>query len=680
MSTLNAKLFMMFLILFSSTFAMPTIVKTQNFDPNISSFTPLQFYNGFKLFGPNGEILAQVFETLFNQSLSLDNYEILDGVYIFNVTKEKSYYGTYIFGEDDQEFHFLSWADVNNDSINDFVDPGPGDSYCLVDKVGSFNYSINIEAYLTLILWDYDQSFVEAMKRILDFAILLREQPSEETLISEQLKLITWLLKNLNTALSGDELFIFNPITFQKFDLTPLQGYNITKTWYNTGVNKIIDNDDFIIDPSFFVNWNATAGIVKDSRMQWLLTNMSDTIPTTQSYTTFSFDIIQLWFKNLEIPVDLDAFLNEDQGTDVNFPDVVVGMNLESYLFTHNFKGGYLYRDDDLDAAVVVDVLEKVIADEKPDAVIGGKCEVTDSMAFAYIGGYYFTYPEAEGTDNVTWSIKLKDVQLTPMPLGIDMDSYIQAYKENLTFIDFKIKFTKSVEEPDEGRINARGNVKLEHNFAPWNNGSGSKKDIAGLDLAIMYISSIFHFKFDVDHQTLALVNQTQSDILDEYGKTNNQIKIGNYLGTGENFLDFVDITGEQYILGQSANINGDPIGGTSYEANSAIELSGLWELQGDAYETHTGDVDLINDDFAPDFRRNISHNIMYYAICYSNFSDHNAYGIWHDPTFHIYMTFSRKSANLWPLILIIMSVGLIGIIAIITIILIKKKKFRETS
>ncbi|MFX1281950.1 MAG: hypothetical protein ACFFA3_21555 [Promethearchaeota archaeon] len=636
-------------------------------DLKTSALTSNQFYDSFKLFGPNGEMLAQLFDILFNQSLTLDKHEILDGVYVFNASKTTDYSGTYHFGENDQEIHLLSWADVNNDSFNDFIDPDPGVSYCVVSKIGSFNYTINIEAYVTLIIWDNDHSFVDAMKRILDFAILLHGQAPEEMVISEQLKLISWLLKNLNSIFSGDELFIFNPISFQKFEFTPLQGYNITKTWYNTGANGIIDNDDFLINSSILANWNATADIVKDSRMQWLLTNMSDNPFTAQSYTTISFDLIQLWLKNFEIAVDSGALNMQNQGT-----NVFTGMNIESYLFRHNLKGVYLYRDDDLDAAIVVDVDEKVIAEEKPDLVISPqKTEVTDNIVLTVIGGIHSLPPEAEGEENVTWAIVLKDLQLICLPIGIDMDSYVQAYKENFTFMDFKLTFAKSAGKPDaNGKMNAMGSVKLEHNLAPWNNGSGPKKDIAGLDLAMMYCSSIFHFKFDVDAQNLDLANQTQSDMIDDYDKTSNLLKIKNYLGGGDNYLNFVDIAGDNYILGQKSTLNGEPIGGTSYKANSAIELSGLWKLQGDADELHTGDIDTIKDDFSPEFSNNITNNVMFYANCYSNFSDYNAAGIWHDPTFFIYMVFIRESTSFWPILLLTMGVGLAGITTIIIIIL----------
>ncbi len=667
------KLMLFFFILLSSNIIILTSNKDNEVDLKTSALTPNQFYDSFKFFGPNGELLAQLFDILFNQSLTLDKHEILDGVYVFNASKNKNYSGTYYFGENDQEIHLLSWADANNDSINDFADPGPGVSYCVVSKIGSFNYSINIEAHVTLIVWDNDRSFVDAMKRILDFAILLHGQAPEEILISEQSKLISWLLKYLNSIFSGDELFIFNPIAFQKIEFTPLQGYDITKTWYNTGANGIIDNDDFMIDPSILVNWNATAGIVKDSRMQWLLTNMSGNPFTVQSYITISFDLIQLWLKNFEISVDAGVTNMENQDT-----SVFTGMSIESYLFRHNLKGGYLYRDDDLDASVVVDVEEKIIAEEKPDLVLSGKkVEVTDNIVLTVIGGIHTLPPEVEGEENVTWAVSLKDIQVTCLPIGIAIDSYQPAYKENLTFMDFKLTFINSAGEPNtDGKVNAIGNVKLEHNLAPWNNGSGPKKDITGLDLAMMYLSSIFHFKFDVDAQNIDLVNQTQSDIIDEYDKTNNRLKIKNYLGRGDNYLDFVDITGDNYILGQKATLNGEPIGGTSYEANSAIELSGLWKLQGDSCELHTGDIDTIKDDFSPDFGYNISNNVMFYANCYSNFSDNNAPGIWHDPTFYIYMVFIRETTSFWPILFVIMGVGLAGI-ATIMIIIFKRRGVR---
>jgi hypothetical protein len=664
------KLCLFFTLLLTSNVIGPVSIKDNEAGLKTSTLTPNQFYDSFKTFGPNGEMLSQLFDILFNQSLTLDKHEILNGVYVFNASKNKDYAGTYYFGENDQEIHLLSWADVNNDSINDFVDPGPGDSYCVVSKAGSFNYSINIGAYVTLIVWDQDRSLTDAMERILNFGVLLHGQAPEEMLISKQSELISWLVTNINTIFSGDELFVFNPVAFQKIEFTPLQGYDITKTWYNTGVNGFIDTNDILISPNVLLNWNTTADMVKDSRMQWLLTNMSGNTFTTQNYTTLSFDLIQYWLKSLEVSVD-DGALN--MGNQVN--GVFTGMNIESYLFRHNLKGGYLYRDDDQDAGIVVDVLEKVIAEEKPDLVIiPHKVEVTDNLVFTIIGGIHALPPEAKGEENVTWTISLKDLQATYLPIGIDMDSYTQTYKENFTFMDFKLTFAKSAGKPNaNGKANAIGSVKLEHNLAPWNNGSGPKKDIAGLDFAMMYQSSIFHFKFNVGSQNLYLVNQTQSDIINEYDKANNRLKVKDYLARGGNYLDFVDITGDKYILGQKASSEGNPIGGTSYKANSAVELSGLWKLQGDAYESHMGDIGKRNDDFSPDFSYNMSNNVLYYAICYSNFSDHNGAGIWNDPTFHIYMVFLRESTSFWPILLVIMGIGITGIATVIIIVWKKK-------
>ena len=78
----------------------------------------------------------------------------------------------------------------------------------------------------------------------------------------------------------------------------------------------------------------------------------------------------------------------------------------------------------------------------------------------------------------------------------------------------------------------------------------------------------------------------------------------------------------------------------------------------------------MLNDDFSPEFSFNISNNVIFYAICYSNFSDYNGPGIWHDPTFYVYMVFTRESPSFWPILLVIMGVGLAGIATVVIIVL----------
>ena len=70
---------------------------------------------------------------------------------------------------------------------------------------------------------------------------------------------------------------------------------------------------------------------------------------------------------------------------------------------------------------------------------------------------------------------------------------------------------------------------------------------------------------------------------------------------------------------------------------------------------------------FATDVQLNISFNVMAYAVCFPMFNDGT--GIWHDPTFSVYMVFEAQ--GFWALILLIAGVGLVGIATI----LIKRRK-----
>jgi hypothetical protein len=56
------------------------------------------------------------------------------------------------------------------------------------------------------------------------------------------------------------------------------------------------------------------------------------------------------------------------------------------------------------------------------------------------------------------------------------------------------------------------------------------------------------------------------------------------------------------------------------------------------------------------------------YAVCYPEF-DGTGVGIWHDPTFSVYMVF--ESEGFWALIVLIAGVGLVGVATI----LIKRRK-----
>ncbi len=70
---------------------------------------------------------------------------------------------------------------------------------------------------------------------------------------------------------------------------------------------------------------------------------------------------------------------------------------------------------------------------------------------------------------------------------------------------------------------------------------------------------------------------------------------------------------------------------------------------------------------FATDIRISANFTVLAYAVCYPEFEDGT--GIWHDPTFSVFMTF--QAPEFWALILLIAGVGLVGVATI----LIKRRK-----
>jgi hypothetical protein len=62
--------------------------------------------------------------------------------------------------------------------------------------------------------------------------------------------------------------------------------------------------------------------------------------------------------------------------------------------------------------------------------------------------------------------------------------------------------------------------------------------------------------------------------------------------------------------------------------------------------------------------------SVLVWAVCYPEFEDGT--GIWHDPTFSVYMVF--ESEGFWAVIVLIAGVGLVGVATV----LIKRRKDRR--
>ena len=267
MKKVSAKTLMVLTIMVASFTATPAMAST-NWNEEEYSFDQIgdiggaEFITGFEsmlggLFhgmGYAGNLLGAVFSMLLMQTLeNFNDSEILPNVYTLSASTKEIYNGTRNYGNNSIEIFTLpyeydqSYLESNN----------KGYAYCVVNTSGTVNYEIEYGAALTLVIWDNDGSFIEAVKRIVSFFKILRPYLDESTgfegvpkdLIQAGVELVSWLLIHINDIFTGEELFALNPLTWQKITLNASADFSVEKTWKVTGsdwrLNPNSDEDLF---------------------------------------------------------------------------------------------------------------------------------------------------------------------------------------------------------------------------------------------------------------------------------------------------------------------------------------------------------------------------------------------------------------------------------------------------
>jgi hypothetical protein len=678
MKSINTKSLMIFTILFASFASMPMVamgqetdldgpINVNQFDAGVFNGFRTGFGNIFSSLGHTGEILGTLFKLLFFEGLNFSSHEMLENVFVLsaNVTIPES--GDIDYGSGSKEYYYLP-EDYN-------VPLSMGFAYCEVEKQGVYHYDLLKGAAITLVIWDNDGSFINAINKLMGFfrRVIINEalgSPMNQDFIREGISLLTWFLIHINDIFTGDELFVLNPITWQKLSITPTT-YDISKTWKYSGPDYKIDTgDDILVPGPDKTAWFNTATERRDNYMEWLLTpTVAGDIASTV-WTQFSFDLIQLWIKNFEIHIDVAELLNFAQGSPVNIAAAFGGCDLETYLFTHHLAGAFLYNDSmpqDNRLSVNYETLRypngTAVEIDNSYVEVPKSSELTHRIILGEVGNFTFEKPVINPSNkSISWGLTLHDVNISAVPVGIDLDSYLKAPEDNLDYIYFGFTF-EPLMDPAIGA--AKGVVKLDQFFAPWNDNLApySNAGIAGLDLAIIYVSTSLYFHLNIATQgedpsaPLALLDKNQ-----DYNNVSHDVKIGNYLG-GQTKLDFIDIAGPYYDFGN------DIVKGRA-NANTSIIPIALWMGEVARHDTFVAEDGDPVQTFATDIRVQAEFNVMVYAICYPEFEDGT--GIWHDPTFSVYMVF--ESEGFWALIVLISGVGLVGVATV----LIKRRKDRR--
>ncbi|MFW9876847.1 MAG: hypothetical protein ACFFG0_27450, partial [Candidatus Thorarchaeota archaeon] len=452
MKNLNTKSLMVITIVFASVFAMPTMVMGQEQDyDDIFDINQVDvgIFDGFRggfgaIFSNNlgyaGRILGSIFNTIFLEGLDLNAHETLENVYVISANITKPFSGNRTFGPgNDKEYYFLP-GDYNIPSDEGFA-------YCEITKSGSYSYELEVGAAVTLVIWDNDGSFITAVNKILNFfkQVIIQQKlnrPLSQDLIRDGIALITWFLIHINDIFTGDELFVLNPITWQKLDIKPM-GYNIDKVWKMSGDN-VIDVSDNLVNSTYLMDWNATALARKDYYMQWLLTDTEPGDLAETIWTQFSFDLIQLWVKNFEIHIDVAAILNAVTGGGVGTPEQIIasafqGCDIDFYLFTHHLAGAFLYDDsitpDGKISAEYVNVTDDIgqpVLDSSGDPVqVPAGSELTHRLILGTVENFIFNKPTINPSDkSISWGMTLQNANISAVPMFVDLDSYLKAPEE----------------------------------------------------------------------------------------------------------------------------------------------------------------------------------------------------------------------------------------------------------
>ena len=457
--------------------------------------------------------------------------------------------------------------------------------------------------------------------------------------------------------------------------------------------------------PYYESDYTQIAEFYNDEFMLFLLDDSNFLTKTTQNYTTFSFDVIEVWLKEFQVSIDTEAILGAlsgDEGAEYfgnkTATDIFEELRLEFYVFTHHFQNWYLFDDQKFDkdysnstadvqaqaiAAVdngVPDVLFENIADPGDDPVhVITDAEVVDYILFRGADEWIFNEPVYDTEANkMEWGIRANNLGFRAIPMGLkdDQVNLSVAPVEYMEYMELGFSFepTKSYDVVTDDYINAQGSktmghaqVKLVQEFGRWELDDDERPFTphlknTSLDLTTVYMSTIFHFKLLIENKEIVGAGETPSEgLLNEsnYNKETHHIKVGDI--DQELPLADIDIAGPEYE--QTGFTNGN------YSAKTTIIPTVYAEFEGQSSETYTQ-----NDTSTGQINAtvNIEFSTLIYAVSYDNFGTGTYTSgdeIIHDPTFSIFIT--TTNPGVIAIILVIGAVGMAGIAAV----LITKKK-----
>ncbi len=681
-------------------------------DPDALSQGLGQMFGMFRDFGASGDLLGTVLEMMFTNFENMSATQEIDGVYVLNasiVTEQET--GNFTYSEGNTET-FYPWGVYNLENATD-TDDQDEFPYFFLNETGTVEYNKTEGVSITFIIWDNDGTFIDALDKLIstfkEFNEIsesgMDDEEAQEKALEAVISAVTYFFIHINDIITGDEVIILNTIAFTNY-VADFAG-SINATWYVTQEGVQTNNRTLLEAlPSYESDYTQIADYYNDEFMLYLLNedNFQDGVKT-QNYTTFSFDIIEVWLKEFQVSIDTEAILGAlsgDEGAEYfgnkTATDIFEELRLEFYVFTHHFQNWYLFDDqkfdkdysnstDDIQAQAVAavgngvpDVLFENIADPGDEPVhMITDAEVVDYILFRGADKWTFNEPVYNAEEgSMEWGIHADNLGFRVIPMGLKDDEISEedAPVEHMEYMElgFSFKPMKKDTVNTTDYINAQGEktmghaqVKLVQEFGLWDKDTDGKPFTphlknTSLDLTTVYMSTIFHFKLLIENKEIVGAGETPSEgLLNEsnYDKETHHIKVGDI--DQELPLADIDIAGPNY---DQYGVNAG-----NYKAKTTIIPTVYAEFEGQSSETYTQ-----NDTSTGQINAtvNIEFSTLIYAVSYDNFGTGTYTSgdeIIHDPTFSIFIT--TTNPGVIAIILVIGAVGMAGIAAV----LITKKK-----
>ena len=659
-----------------------------------------QIFGLFREFGANGELLGQVFQLMLTNFVNMSNTQELDGIYVLNasvIQSETS--GSYTYGNN-QRREYNPWGVYNlEDADNpDYQDEYP---YFVLEQNGTVEYNKTEGVSITFIIWDENGSFINTLDRLISTVKEFQEiqaevdaNPGNDEVQQKALSkaaqaaisAATYFIMHINDIITGDEVIIANTIAFSNYE-ADFDG-TIEGTWYVTE-DGVRTDTVLLADvlPTYESDYMGIANYYNDEYMRYILLKEYLT-KKTQNYTQFSFDIIELWLKEFKVSIDAEAILGalaqeEDAFGGKTATDIFQELKLEFYIFTHHFSNWVLFNDHKFNASSeayangVPDVLFEEVGTYEGEPVEKiTDTEVVDYILFRGAEEWSFKEPEYHPEDNsMDWGVRADNLDFRIIPIGLK-DGEIndtEAPIETMEYMELGFSFepTKNYDVDTGAYFNAQGTqtmgsakVKLVQSFGAWNLDTDDKPFTPHLknqelQLATIFMSTIFHFKLEIDNREIVSGGETPSQALlnaSNYDSETSKVNVGDI--DQELPLAEIDIAGPEYEQYDKDGVM------TTHPARTTTIPTVYIEYEGQSSETYEQEDESVGQ---LNSTVNFDFSVLIYAVAYDTFG----YDGWtsgdeivHDPTFSIYII--ADNPGFWAVILVVGSIALVGIAALI--------------